>query len=85
MYANVNENLTFLTSRYKYVCVHIGAGGRTGGGGVENVIFQETLHTYYKNTLFVKIIFTLAILSSNFQLFVIQLFHCLFNDLSTIS
>ena len=30
-YANVPENLTFLTTRYKYVYVHIGAGE---GGGV---------------------------------------------------
>ena len=30
-YANVPENLTFLTTRYKYVYVHIAVG--EGGGG----------------------------------------------------
>ena len=28
---NVTKNLTFLTPRYKYVCVHIGAGGGVRG------------------------------------------------------
>ena len=37
-YPKVTENLTFPTSRYKYVCVHIGAGG--GTGEVRNVIFS---------------------------------------------
>ena len=27
-HANILENLTFLTSRYKYVHMHIGAGGK---------------------------------------------------------
>ena len=56
-YANVPENLTFLppdTNRCMY-------RGRTRGWGLRNVIFQEILCTYYKGSLFVKIIFTLGI------------------------
>ena len=39
MYANVSENLTFLTPRYTYMYVHIGPG-EGGGVGVRKCYFS---------------------------------------------
>ena len=53
MYANVSENLTFLTPRYTYMYVHIGPG--EGGGSYEMLFFRKFCVHIIRKALLLKL------------------------------